>query len=178
MKPNEVWGLLAQFENPEALVRAAEAVRDAGYRSFDAYSPAPIEALSEIVELERPWIPRIVLIAGLSGGAMGFLLQWWISAAAYPLNVGGRPLFSWPAFIPVSFELTILCGAFGAVLGMLALNGLPSLYHPVFHAEAFRSATRNGFFLAIESRDTKFQLPETRKFLAALNPVEITTLAR
>ena len=122
-------------------------------------------------------MPRIVLISGLSGGASGFLLQWWISAAAYPLDVGGRPLFSWPAFIPVTFELTILFAAFGSLIGMLVLNGLPAPYHPVFHVPQFRSATTDGFFLAIESTDEHFRLDETFRFLESLNPMEINRVA-
>jgi hypothetical protein len=172
-----IWGLLAEFDSPEALIRAARAVDENGYVCFDAFSPSPLEELSEVVRLRRPWLPRIVLIAGLSGGGSGFLLQWWISAVAYPLDVGGRPLLSWPAFIPVTFELTILCAAFGAVVGMLMLNGLPAPYHPVFNVPQFRSATVNGFFLAIESRDKQFRPDETLRFLESLNPLEINTIA-
>ncbi len=177
MTGQRIWGLLAEFDSPEALIRAARAVDENGYVCFDAFSPSPLEELSEVVRLRRPWLPRIVLIAGLSGGGSGFLLQWWISAVAYPLDVGGRPLLSWPAFIPVTFELTILCAAFGAVVGMLMLNGLPAPYHPVFNVPQFRSATVNGFFLAIESRDKQFRPDETLRFLESLNPLEINTIA-
>lgn len=177
MTGQRIWGLLAEFDSPEALIRAARAVDENGYVCFDAFSPSPLEELSEVVRLRRPWLPRIVLIAGLCGGGSGFLLQWWISAAAYPLDVGGRPLLSWPAFIPVTFELTILCAAFGAVVGMLMLNGLPAPYHPVFNVPQFRSATVNGFFLAIESRDKQFRPDETLRFLESLNPLEINTIA-
>ncbi len=177
MSDLRIWGLLAEFDSPESLIRAAKAIDARGYVCFDAFSPSPLEGLSEVVRLRRPWMPRIVLISGLSGGASGFLLQWWISAAAYPLDVGGRPLFSWPAFIPVTFELTILCAAFGAVIGMLMLNGLPAPYHPVFNVPQFRSATTNGFFLAIESRDKQFRMDETLPFLESLNPLEINLIA-
>lgn len=177
MTDQRIWGLLAEFDSPEALIRAARAVDENGYVCFDAFSPSPLEELSEVVRLRRPWLPRIVLIAGLSGGGSGFLLQWWISAVAYPLDVGGRPLLSWPAFIPVTFELTILCAAFGAVVGMLMLNGLPAPYHPVFNVPQFRSATVNGFFLAIESRDKQFRPDETLRFLESLDPLEINTIA-
>lgn len=177
MTGQRIWGLLAEFDSPEALIRAARAVDENGYVCFDAFSPSPLEELSEVVRLRRPWLPRIVLIAGLSGGGSGFLLQWWISAVAYPLDVGGRPLLSWPAFIPVTFELTILCAAFGAVVGMLMLNGLPAPYHPVFNVPQFRSATVNGFFLAIESRDKQFRPDETLRFLESLDPLEINTIA-
>lgn len=177
MSEPRIWGLLAEFDSPESLIHAARVVSEHGYVCFDAYSPSPLEGLSEVVRLRRPWLPRIVLISGLAGGGSGFLLQWWISAAAYPLNVGGRPLFSWPAFIPVTFELTILSAAFGAVVGMLMLNGLPAPYHPVFNVPQFRSATSNGFFLSIESRDKQFRMDETFRFLESLNPLEINPIA-
>jgi hypothetical protein len=166
-------GLMAEFRSPEELVRAATAAHDAGYRRMDAYSPLPVEGLEEAIGIRRPWMPRIVLAGGLTGALTGYLMQWWISAVDYPLNIGGRPYHSWPAFIPVTFELTILFGAFAAVMGMFVLNRLPQPYHPVFNVPRFRLASRNRFFLCIEAADPKFDLERTREFLLSLNPQEV-----
>jgi hypothetical protein len=149
----KLYGLMAEFETPTDIVEAARRVYDEGYRQMDAYSPYPIEELSE---------------------AIGFSLCYWASAIAYPLNIGGRPLNSWPAFIPVTFECTILLAAFGAVFGMLALNRLPQPYHPVFNVPRFELATRNTFFLCVEARDPKFDKEATRAFLLSLGPREVT----
>src|SRR3954470_24079422 len=147
------YGLIAEFDNPTALVAAAHHARQAGYRKMDGYSPFPIEELHEALEFEDARLPFIVLIGGLTGCIGGYLLQYWISAVAYPVNVGGRPLHSWPAFIPVTFECTILAAALSAVLGMLALNGLPMPFHPVFNVPRFGFASRDRFFLCIEAMD-------------------------
>ncbi len=137
---------------------------------MDAYSPFPIEGLAEALGFRRTRIPLVVFLGGLVGCLGGFFLQYWVSAVDYPLNVGGRPLFSWPAFIPVTFELTILVAAFAAVLGMLGLNGLPMPYHPLFHVERFALASRDRFFLCIEADDPRFDRGETWKFLESLTP--------
>src|SRR5262245_42362142 len=129
-----LWGLMAEFDSPTTLVAAAERAREAGYKRLDAYSPFPVEELSEALgSHHHDRLPILVLIGGLIGGASGFLFQYWSSASAYPMNIGGRPLLSWPSFIPVTFEMTILIASFTAVLGMLGLNGLPMPYHPVFN---------------------------------------------
>ena len=169
-----VYGLMAEFDNPTDVVRAAERVYTEGYRQIDAYSPYPIEELSEAIGFHSNRLPLIVLICGILGCVGGFSLCYWASAIAYPLNIGGRPLNSWPAFIPVTFETTILVAAFGAVFGMLALNRLPQPYHPVFNAPRFDLATRNTFFLCVEARDPKFDKEATRAFLLSLGPREVT----
>ena len=176
-KHRAIYGLMAEFEDPNALVAAAHRAREAGYRRMDAYSPLPIEELHEAIGFQHTKLPLIVLIGGLVGCLSGYLLQFWVSTMAYPINVGGKPLHSWPAFIPVTFECTILGAALSAVLGMLALNGLPQPYHPVFNVARFALASRNRFFLCIEARDAKFDLAHTRAFLETLGPREVTTVA-
>jgi hypothetical protein len=172
-----VYGLMAEFEDPNQLVAAAHRAREAGYRRMDAYSPLPIEELHEAIGFHDSKLPLIVLIGGIIGCVAGYLLQYWVSTTAYPLNVGGKPLNSWPAFIPVTFECTILGAALSAVFGMLALNGLPQPYHPVFNVARFALASRNRFFLCIEARDKKFHLAETRRFLETLEAREVTVVA-
>jgi hypothetical protein len=173
----DVYGLMAEFQDPNALVAAAHRAYHEGYRRMDAYSPLPIEELHEAIGLHHTRLPLIVLIGGIIGGIGGFALQWWASAVAYPLNVAGKPLFSWPAFIPVTFECTILGAALSAVFGMLALNGLPQPYHPVFNVPRFSLASRSGFFLCIEAADGKFDISGTREFLESLGASEVTTVA-
>ena len=171
------YGLIAEFEDPTALVSATHRAYQAGYRRMDAYSPFPIEELTEALGSHHSKLPLIVLIGGLCGGFGGYALQFWAATMAYPINVGGKPLHSWPAFIPITFECTILVAALSAVFGMLALNGLPMPYHPVFNVARFALASRNRFFLCIEARDKKFELAETRRFLEALEPREVTVVA-
>lgn len=169
-----IYGLMAEFEHPEELVSAAESARKAGYKKMDAYSPMPVEGLAEALGSRKTLVPLLVLIGGLSGGTGGYLLQYWLSAIYYPINIGGRPLHSWPSFIPITFELTVLIASLTAVIGMLALNGLPQPYHPVFNVARFALASRDRFFLAIESADPKFDINETRRFLQDLGPTEVS----
>jgi hypothetical protein len=174
---SSLYGIMAEFDDPNALVAATHRAYLEGYRRMDAYSPFPIEELHEALGSRPTRLPLIVLIGGLVGCIGGYALQYWVSATAYPVNIGGKPLHSWPAFIPVTFECTILVAALSAVFGMLALNGLPMPYHPVFNVSRFALASRNRFFLCIEATDTKFGLEETRKFLETLGPREVTTVA-
>ncbi len=171
---HKLYGLMAEFDDPTHAVKAARSAYEEGYRDMDAYSPYPVEELSEAIGFHRNRLPLLVLIGGILGCIGGFSLCYWASAIAYPLNVGGRPFNSWPAFIPVTFECTILLAAFAAVFGMLALNGLPQPYHPVFNVERFELASRNHFFLCIEAKDPKFDHEATRAFLESLGPSEVT----
>lgn len=164
----ELWGLMAEFRSPQDLLSAVEAARRSGYTRLDAFTPYPIEEISEALGHHTSKLPRIVLIGGLLGCLCGYLLQYWTSAIDYPLNIGGRPLNSWIAFIPVTFEMTVLLASLFAVLGMLALNGLPMPYHPVFNVKRFALASRDRYFLCIEATDPMFDPRETRAFLERL----------
>lgn len=168
-----IYGLMAEFDNPTDVVRAAQSVYDEGYRKLDAYSPYPIEELSEAIGFHKNRVPLVVLIGGLLGAAGGAALCYWVSAIVYPENIGGRPLNSWPAFIPVAYECTILLAAISAVIGMIVMNGLPQPYHPVFNAPRFDLASRDHFFLCVEAVDPKFDLDQTRAFLSTLGAREV-----
>jgi Protein of unknown function (DUF3341) len=174
----EIYGLMAEFAEPEALLEAARRSFAEGYRRMDAYSPFPIDGLAEAIGFHKTRLPLLVLIGGIIGCLGGFYLQYWVAVIDYPLNIGGRPLNSWPMFIPVTFELTILAAGLTAVLGLLALNGLPMPYHPVFNVERFQLATRNRFFLCIESVDPKFNQETTRRFLESLRPQGVYEVER
>jgi hypothetical protein len=165
-----IHGLMAEFHSPEALLQAAERAHGEGFKRMDAYTPFPIEGLAEALGVHDRRMPLIVLLGGIAGCLGGFFLQYWLAVIDYPLNVGGRPLNSWPAFIPVTFEMTILFAALSAFLGVLALNGLPMPYHPVFNVEQFELASRNRFFLCIEADDPNFDRDGTWKFLESLSP--------
>jgi ActD protein len=165
-----IYGLMAEFRSPETLLHAAERASQEGFKRMDAYTPFPVEGLAEAIGFSRTRVPLIVLIGGIIGCVGGYFLQYWVAVLDYPLNVGGRPLNSWPAFVPVTFELTILSAALAAFFGVLALNGLPMPYHPVFNVEQFELASRNHFFLCIEAVDPKFDADATRKFLESLSP--------
>lgn len=174
-----LYGLMARFEEPEQVVRAAQRAYDAGYRKMDAYSPLPLEGLAEAVGFQRNWVSLIVLIGGLCGCVGGFMLLWWISVVAYPHNIGGRPFDSWPAYIPITFECTVLLAALSSVIGMLALNKLPQPYHPVFNVPSFAErASIDRFFLCIEASDPQFDLEHTREFLIGLGPEEVAEVEK
>jgi hypothetical protein len=172
-----IYGLLAEFADANALVAATRRAHDAGYRRMDAYSPFPIEELADALGFRKTHLPMLVLLGGLIGGVGGYLLQYWTAVVDYPINVGGRPLHSWPAFIPVTFELTILGAALFAVLAMLALNGLPMPYHPVFNVPRFALATRDRFFLCIEVTDPLFERQKTSVYLGELGAAAVTEVA-
>jgi len=172
-----IYGLLAEFHHADAIVEAAHDVHAAGYRKVDAYTPYPIEELIEALHIGRSRVPRIVLAGGITGLLAGWGLQYWSSVIEYPLNIGGRPLNSWPAFIVPSFETTVLFSALAAVVGMLALSGLPQPYHPVFNVPGFALASQNRFFICVEATDPRFDREGTREFLKGLGAVEVTEVA-
>jgi hypothetical protein len=170
--------MAAEFDNPTALVNAARAAREKGYRKLDAYSPFPIEELNDALHLHKNKLPLIVLIGGILGGLTGYLLQYYVTVWYFPINIAGRPLHSWPAYIIITFELTILFAGISTVLGLLALCGLPMPYHPMFNVPRFAStASRNRFFLCIEAADPLFDHAKTAEFLETLEPREVSEVA-
>jgi len=169
-----LYGLLAEFEDPTALVQAVRATRSAGYRKVDAFTPFPIEEVIESLEIHEKRLPMLVLLGGILGGLAGYALCYWTSVIDYPLNVGGRPLHSWVAFIPPTFETTVLGAALSAVLGMLVLNGLPMPHHPLFAVPRFALSTNDRFFLCIRATDQLFDRDDTRRFLERLVPRSVS----
>lgn len=169
-----LYGLVAEFETPTDLVVAAKEAYAAGYRKMDAYSPYPIEEASEAIGFHKTRVPLIVLLGGLLGGCAGYGLQYWINVISYPLNIGGRPWHSWPAFIVPTFEMTVLFAGLSGVFGMFALNGLPMPYHPLFNVEKFSAVTRDRFFLCIEAADPKFDLIGTQEFMLKMKPLSLS----
>jgi hypothetical protein len=168
-----LYGVIAEFSDPQALLDAANKAREKGYTEMDAFSPFPIHGLAEAVGFSKTRLSTVVLVMGLLGGIGGFFMCWYANVISYPINIGGKPFNSWPAWIPITFECAILLAAFGAVFGMLALNGLPMPYHPVFNVRRFDQASRDKFFLVVQARDPKFNLDEVRDFFDTLQPREI-----
>jgi hypothetical protein len=164
------YGLLAAFDDPEALLAAARRVREDGYRRVEAFTPFPVDGLAELVGLEDDPVPFLAFFGGLAAGGLGYFMLWYSAVVAYPLEVAGRAPHSWPAFIPPTFELTVLGAAMAAFFGMLWLNGLPRPHHPVFGVAGFQLATRDRFFLCVRASDPHFELARTHAFLAALQP--------
>jgi len=176
MRRQPLYGLMAEFENTDDLLKAAQRTYAEGYREVDAFTPFPVEGLAEAIGFHKTRVPLVCLIGGLCGCAGGFFLQWWPNVIGYPLNIGGKPYNSWPSFIPITFELTVLCAGLATVFGMLALNGLPTPYHPVFNTPNFELATRNRFFLCIQAQDARFDAQKTREFLQSLNAREVSDI--
>ena len=174
--PAGVYGIMAEFDNQPDLLKACASARDAGYKKMDAYTPVPIHGLTDALGWDDNSVQRVVFVCALIGMSLGFGLMYYITMIAYPMNVGGRPWFSWPAYVPPTFETTILLSAFGAVFGMIALNGLPMPYHPVFNNPRFIMASSDRYFLCIEAEDPKFELAGTRKFLEAQHAKEVVAV--
>jgi hypothetical protein len=169
---NATYGLMAEFVTHTELLRAAEKAYEHGFRKMDGYAPFPVEGLAEALG-KKTRLPLLVLLGGIIGGAGAYFMQWDANVISYPINIGGRPLNSWPAFIPIIFELTVLGAALTAFFFSLGLNGLPKPYHPVFHVPGFERASQDRFFLCIEARDAEFNLKETRQFLQGLGPIRV-----
>ena len=174
MKTTPIYGIMAEFDSASDLVTAARKTHEAGYKKIDAYSPFPVEELAEAIGFHRNGVPLVTLIGALIGGLSGYLMQYWIAVVTYPVNIGGRPYHSWPSFIVVTFEMTILFGGISAVFGMLALNGLPMPYHPVFNVPRFAMASKDRFFLIVFSTDPKYDPAGTRRFLESLGARSIS----
>ena len=169
-----LYGIVAEFNTPDEVVRAARKARKEGYSAMDAYTPFPVHGLDEASHFEDNRIKWMIFLMGLLGGGFGLWLIWWINTTEYPMNVGGRPLFSWPSFIPVTFECTVLFASLTAFFGMLALNGLPQPHHPIFNAENFERCSQDKFFLCIEACDPKFDAVETASFLETLHAENVS----
>lgn len=175
---SKLHGVMAEFESLEEIIHAAKEARRTGYKKIDAYSPFPNEELAEAIGFHGTRLPYIIFVCGALGGVGGYLMQWFASVIHYPMNIGGRPFHSWVSFIPPSYECTILFASFGAVFGMLALNGLPMLYHPVFNVPRFKEASRHRFFFVIEAEEDKaFDVEGAKKFLNAQKPVGVYEVA-
>ena len=173
-----IYGILAEFDTPEDIIEASKKAYDAGFRKMDAYAPFPVEGLSEAIGFHKTRLPLIVLCGGIIGGMAGYFMMYYSAVHHYPLNIGGRPLHSWPAFIPITFECTVLGAVLSTVLGMLALNGLPEPYHPVFSSPRFELASRSHFFLCIEADDQKFDVTNTATFLESIGAHDVTVVRK
>lgn len=173
--PAEIYGLIAEFKTPEDLVKATHKLKEAGYSQMDAFTPFPIEEVIEEVAPGDTGVPRLVLIAGVTGALSGFIVQYIGNIIDYPMNIGGRPLdiTNWPSMIPITFELGILFAAFTAAISMVVLNGLPKPYHPVFNTPRFERASQDGFFICVEATDPLFDRGQTALFLRSLGPLQV-----
>lgn len=174
---NSIYGVLAQFTSPETLMHACAKVRDRGFSAWDAHTPFPIHGLDKAMGLKRSWVSAFVLVMGLSGAALGMLMQWWVATKAYPLVISGKPFFSWPAFIPITFECGVLGGASGAILGFLIMAKLPQHHHSLFNSERFLQVTDDGFFISIEAQDPKYDSADTPRFLEEIGASHVEPVA-
>lgn len=172
------FGVIAEYDSPETLIQAANTALDQGYTRMDAFTPFPVHGLPEAIGFREAKVPWIIFVMGVFGGLGGLGLQWWVSTQAYALNIGGKPLFSWPSFIPPAFETTILFAAFGAVFGMIALNRLPQPHHPVFDAPNFDRASQDRFFLLIEAKDARYDAADTKATLEQSGALKVTVLGQ
>jgi hypothetical protein len=170
---NTVYGMVAEFESPEQVLAAAKRIRELGYRDLDAFTPFAVEGLAEAIGFERTRVPLVTLLCGILGGCLGYFMMWYSSAVGYPWNVGGRPFHSWPAFIPITFELTVLFAALGTVIGMLLLNGLPRPHHPIFNTPHYAERSSSHFYLCVKSSDSLYDLGATSKLLRSLGAKEV-----
>ena len=173
MKTPGLYGLVAEFEHHEELLEATGTAHRAGYRRMDCFAPFPVEGLPEALGRKRSRMPAIFLTGGILGGAGAYFMEWYANVISYPLNIGGRPFHSWPSFIPITFELTVLGAALAGFFGSLALNGLPRLHHPIFGVPGFERASVDRFFLCIEAADPQFDPAGTRRFLESLHPSRV-----
>ncbi|MBC8042801.1 MAG: DUF3341 domain-containing protein [Rhizobacter sp.] len=169
-------GMLAEFANPAELLHAAEKLRDAGYKRFDCHSPFPIHGMDEAMGLAPSFLGWVVAAMGITGGSLGLIMQWWMSTIDYPLVISGKPYFSYQAYVPVTFELTILLAAFGAVFGMFIINRLPRYHHPVFHSDRFAKVTDDGFFVSVLRGSKKFNVEKTKQFLESIGGKNVEVL--
>jgi hypothetical protein len=175
MRPRTpIYGVMAEFTTPEAVLLAARRAHREGYRQVEAYTPYPVEGLADALGSRHTRVPFVVLVAGLIGAGAGYFMQYWSMAVNYPFDVGGRPPNSWPVYIPITFEVMVLVASFAALFGMLFLSGLPRLYRPIFNVPRFVRATQDRFFLCVEATDPRFDRERTKQFLAGLNPDEVT----
>lgn len=170
----QVHGLIAEFDDPDTLLTATTKAHEAGYRAMDAYAPYPVHGLAEAMGVRKTYVSLVTLIGGFTGALTGLGMQYFASVWHYPYSIGGKPNFSWPAFMPITFELGILFAAFSALGSMLIFNGLPQPYHPVFNAKRFERASSDGFFLCIETTDAQYDTEQTKTFLEGLGPVEVS----
>ena len=175
---DKLYGVMAEFAQPEQLLAAARAAYQAGYRKMDAYSPYAVPGVAEAIGFTKTRVPLVVLIGGITGALTAYGMQWYSAVIDYPLNVGGRPPHSWPAFVPITFELTVLFAAIAGLIGMLWMNGLPKPYHPVFNAPEFKLASQTRFFLCIEARDHVFRADEVRQLLLEQSPISVVEVEK
>jgi len=171
------YGVLAEFPDPETLMHACAKVRDEGFEQWDAHTPFPVHGLDKAMGLRRSWVSGFVALLGFSGAILGMLMQWWVASKAYPLVISGKPFFSWPAFIPITFECGVLGGAMGAILGLVILGRLPRHHHALFNSERFKRVTDDAFFISIEALDPRYDAAATPRFLEKIGASHVEAIA-